>query len=187
MPTRRLVTGHSAEGKAIVAGDAEITPLTISFLPGSEWLALWSTQRPPSFPDDGAVPPLSTYFPPPGGFSFGVVTFPPDSAPRPVPNDRKAAYLEMERVLPGFAAHMERSNPGMHTSDSIDFGYVISGEIWLELDGGKQTLLRAGDTFVQNGTRHGWRNKGTDSCKVLFTTIGVQRQPKGVEVAKSAA
>ncbi len=88
MPTRRLVTGHSAEGKAVVAGDAEITPLTISFLPGSEWLALWSTQSPPSFPNDGAVPPLSTYFPPPGGFSFGVVTFPPESAPRPIPNDR---------------------------------------------------------------------------------------------------
>lgn len=35
MSTRRLVTEHRADGKAIVVSDSEVAPRTISFLPGS--------------------------------------------------------------------------------------------------------------------------------------------------------
>jgi len=90
----------------------------------------------------------------------------------------------MESAVPGLALHMERNNPGMHTSDTIDFGYVISGEVWLELDDGKQVHLRAGDTYVQNGTRHAWRNKASETCKILVVLIGVSRQPSGLDVAR---
>ena len=50
--------------------------------------------------------------------------------------------------------------PGMHTTATIDFEVVLDGEIWLELDDGVEVHLRAGDTVVQNGTRHAWRNHG---------------------------
>ena len=48
----------------------------------------------------------------------------------------------------------------MHTTPTIDFEVVLAGEIVLELDEGASVTLRAGDTIVQNGTRHRWRNDG---------------------------
>ena len=68
----------------------------------------------------------------------------------------------MEAKLPGLAPYMEPSNPGMHTTDTIDFEYIVTGEVWLDLDDGAAVHLRAGDTVVQNGTRHRWRNEGAE-------------------------
>jgi len=56
------------------------------------------------------------------------------------------------------AEHFERNTPGMHTSDTLDYGAVIHGEMILELDDGKTVDLRQGDCIVKNGTRHRWRN-----------------------------
>jgi quercetin dioxygenase-like cupin family protein len=73
----------------------------------------------------------------------------------------------------------------MHTSDSIDFGYVISGSIWLELDDGSMKELHAGDAYVQNGTRHAWRNRSSEPCSILVALIGTKREPSGLSVAQS--
>ena len=54
----------------------------------------------------------------------------------------------MEEKLPGMVSFMEPDDSGMHTTDTIDFEYVISGEVWLELDNGAEALLQAGDTIV---------------------------------------
>ena len=50
----------------------------------------------------------------------------------------------------------------MHTTDTIDFEYVLSGEIALELDDGAEVVLHPGDTVVQNGTRHRWHNRSSE-------------------------
>ena len=42
----------------------------------------------------------------------------------------------------------------MYPTDSVDYVIVLTGEVWLELDDGQLTQLRAGDTVLQNGTRH---------------------------------
>jgi uncharacterized cupin superfamily protein len=47
---------------------------------------------------------------------------------------------------------LEPENPGMHTTDTVDFDVVMSGEVYLELDDGSEVLLKAGDCVVQNGT-----------------------------------
>ena len=53
---------------------------------------------------------------------------------------------------------MEPDAPGMHTPDTMDFEYVISGRVVLELDDGVTVELGPGHTVVQNGTRHTWRS-----------------------------
>jgi len=63
----------------------------------------------------------------------------------------------------------------MHVSDTIDFEYIISGEVVLELDDGVEVRLRAGDTLVQNGTRHAWRNRGSEPCRMVCCLIGAHR------------
>ena len=45
-------------------------------------------------------------------------------------------------------AYVEPDNPGMHTTDTIDFEVVLSGELILELDDGAEKVLRPGDTVV---------------------------------------
>ena len=76
------------------------------------------------------------------------------------------------------ADHFERSPPaarGMHATDTIDYGVVVRGEMTLELDDGKIIQLRQGDCIVQNGTRHRWRNPGSEPCLMAFVSVGGKR------------
>jgi mannose-6-phosphate isomerase-like protein (cupin superfamily) len=176
MKIRRVVTGHTPDGKATVASDSDVDAITIGLLPAAEFYRLWGGDEAPTFPDAGSPRPAPGYFPPVGGFRFGVFTVGPDSVTVPKDLDMQLAMAEIEDKLPGIAALLEADNPGMHTSDTIDFEYVLTGEVWLELDDGQEVHLRAGDTVVQNGTRHAWRNKSAEPCRVVFCLIGAHRR-----------
>ena len=80
----------------------------------------------------------------------------------------------MEEKLPGMLACLEPDNPGMHTTDTIDFEVVLSGEVILELDDGAETVLRPGDTVVQNGTRHAWHNRGSKTARLAVFIAGAR-------------
>ncbi|MEO8542371.1 MAG: cupin domain-containing protein [Burkholderiaceae bacterium] len=184
MPVRRLVTGHSDNQKAVFVSDEEVTPRV---WPDSnfEFLRLWGGDTRPAFPDAGVEPTYQTYFPPDSGFRFGIFTIAAARSTPPKPEEVRASYSEAERLFPGLMSHLEQDSPGMHTSDSIDFGYIISGRIWLELDDGTARELRAGDTYVQNGTRHAWRNRSLEPCSILVVLLGASRDPSGLSLAQS--
>ena len=61
MQVRRVVTGHSPEGKAIVASDQVVEPIRLDLLPGAEFHRLWGGDSAPTFPDDGAPMPHHDY------------------------------------------------------------------------------------------------------------------------------
>jgi quercetin dioxygenase-like cupin family protein len=63
----------------------------------------------------------------------------------------------------------------MHTTHTVDFEVVLSGEVWLELDDGAEVCLKQGDTVVQNGTRHRWINKGTEPAVLAVGIVGANR------------
>jgi Cupin domain len=173
MEIRRVVTGHDANGKAIVVDDDLVAPVTLDALPGSEFHQLWGADSPPAFPDAGSRPRAKTYFPPVGGFRFGFFTVPPDGhAGVPADLDPVTAMVQFERRLPGMAKHFEPSAPGMHTTATIDYGVVLSGQAVLELDDGVGVTLNAGDTYILNGTRHGWSNPGGVPAVIAVTFIG---------------
>jgi mannose-6-phosphate isomerase-like protein (cupin superfamily) len=174
MSTRRVVTGHSPEGKAIFASDEHIAPVTAALVPGAEFYRLWGSDTISHFPDSGAEPPAPAYFPPVNGFRFGIFTVAPSSVQPPADLDVGAALAEFEAKLPGLAAHMEPGNPGMHTTSTIDYEYVVSGRVILELDDGATVELGPGDTVVQNGTRHAWRNPFTEPCVLVVVLVGAQ-------------
>src|SRR5881394_3189110 len=133
MKVRRVTTGHDAAGKAIVVGDSMVDGVAPMLLPGAEFHRLWGADRPPQFPDAGSQPEITSYFPPLGGFRFMMFTVAPHTMSKRAAVDRHALLAEMEEKLPGLATHMEPNSPGMHTTDTIDFEYIISGEVWLEL------------------------------------------------------
>jgi mannose-6-phosphate isomerase-like protein (cupin superfamily) len=175
MKVRRVVTGHDRNGKAVFASDEEVDPLTLALLPGAEFHRVWGADQAPTFPDDGSTTAQPSYFPPVGGYRFGLFTVPPGTVPAPAELDLQTALAEMDEKLPGLLSYLEPDNPGMHTTDTIDFEVVLSGEVVLELDDGVERVLRPGDTVVQNGTRHRWGNRGTEPAVLAVFITGAHR------------
>jgi mannose-6-phosphate isomerase-like protein (cupin superfamily) len=144
-----------------------------AFSPNSAFHQLWGFDETPHFPDDGAQPARSTYFPLPGGFRFNLFTIPPDGDDAvPEGTDIGAALAEMDANLVGMLGHIEPENPGMHTTATLDVEIVISGTPVLELDDGAMVTLHPGDTVVQNGTRHRWSNPGSEPATLAVVLVG---------------
>ncbi len=90
---------------------------------------------------------------------------------------KSIVFIEDEAVrktvvpnLPDIAATLEPDF--MHTTETIDYNIVLSGERWCELDDGGEVHLKAGDCLVQCGTRHAWRNKGSEMCVKAAIMVG---------------
>ena len=172
MNVRRVVTGRNAQGRSVFVDDAPVAPIEVAMAPGTAWHRLWGGDVPPTLPTDGTPPAQPLYFPPLGGYRFGLFTLAPDSTPRPDLADLDAARTELHEKLPGMFVFNEVDHPGMHTTPTVDFDLVLSGEIWLELDDGEERLLRAGDCVVQNGTRHAWHNRSDQPSTLLVAIVG---------------
>jgi mannose-6-phosphate isomerase-like protein (cupin superfamily) len=175
MNIRRVVTGQTASGKSIFVRDEAVAPVTLSLLPGFEFHRLWGSESVVKLPSDGTPPSRPDYFPPKTGFRFGLFTVPPSTQQMSVEVDVAAAFAEMKAKLPGMAEVLEPDHPGMHTTDTVDFDVVLSGEVYLELDDGAEVLLKAGDCVVQNGTRHAWHNRSSKNCVIAVTLVGADR------------
>jgi quercetin dioxygenase-like cupin family protein len=105
LEVRRVVTGHDAAGRAVVAIDEVATHLE-SGRPGHQHCVVWTTDESPADnddPADGGKRPVATTQP--GGTVFRVIEYAPGVAPR------------------------------RHRTDSIDYAVVLKGEIDMELDG----------------------------------------------------
>jgi quercetin dioxygenase-like cupin family protein len=146
---RRVITGHDANGKAIVAIDEVATHL-FTGRPGATGCNVWTTE---GFPvnndgtaDAGQRTGVGTTIP--GGTIFRVLEF-----------------------APGLAARN-------HRTDSIDYIVVMSGEIDMELDDAV-VHLKAGDVMVQRGTIHNWVNNGTAACVLAVILIAAKSVEAG--------
>jgi quercetin dioxygenase-like cupin family protein len=107
---RRVVTGHDANGRAVVMIDETCRNLQ-SRRPGHASCVVWTTDTAPadnSRNEDGAERKVATTCP--GGTVFRIIEFSPGVAPR------------------------------NHRTDSIDYAIVLSGEIDMELDDGSVHL-----------------------------------------------
>ncbi len=167
MVTRRVVTGIDSAGKSYFVHDGD-TPghLDLGIFVNDE---IWVDD--PSNPDPGATrDPVAVeqqhLEPPAEGSVCRIFRFEPESAEPAALDEAVAAAAS------GFDTGdaMEADNPGMHTTKTIDYGIVLSGEIDLELDQG-EVHLTAGDVVVQRGTRHAWRNRSGGPCVMAFILI----------------
>jgi hypothetical protein len=164
---RRVVTGHDGEGRSIVAQDAplEATPIIGSL---AQVHRIWGADGIDQLPGDGSEAPHEGFFPPEGGYRFILFTLLPAGSP-PGAADTGVSF-------PDFFEAMQRGpGRGMHASDSVDLIYVVAGEIWLELDDGAEVRLAAGDTVVQTGTIHGWRNRSDAPATLALVLVGARR------------
>jgi mannose-6-phosphate isomerase-like protein (cupin superfamily) len=109
--------------------------------------------------------------PAPGETRCVIVEFPPDETMQKI-NDWEAVGEEYAVKLPGLAELFEPDAPGMHTTPTVDYIVVLSGELSLEVDNGVRRDLKVGDVIIQNGTRHAWRNTSNAPARILSVMIG---------------
>jgi quercetin dioxygenase-like cupin family protein len=65
-----------------------------------------------------------------------------------------------------------------HTHPGEEMGYILEGEVVLEVQGKPAATLKAGDAFfVPAGTVHAAKNAGTTPAKVLSTYIVEKGKP----------
>lgn len=177
MRIRRVVTGIDTDGKSVVVSDG-YSPREVVFehTPGFVSSPIWVTTQTPDLTRGHACPMETTenLLACAGGAVFMLVTFPPDSVMQQPGFDPEKAAQEHLKAAPGIVETFEPDSPGMHTTPTLDFATVVKGEIVLELDDGKTVSLMQGDTVVQHGVRHAWRNPGSEPATVSFVMLGAQ-------------
>ena len=159
MGVRRVVTGHTPDGKSIIASDTEVDAIAIGEL-GSSTTLVWGRDDMAEFPDDGAPPPFEAGFPRPGGCAIAVMALAPEG-------DEFDEFVRTALV-----PWCDPDEPGMHRTATLDYDVVLEGTIGLQVDDGVEVLLHPGDMVVQNGTRHRWVNRGDTVARLLAVTIG---------------
>ncbi|MEV4234871.1 MULTISPECIES: cupin domain-containing protein [unclassified Nocardia] len=175
---RRIVVGDDGTGQGRVLADDSTDPLTLALLPGAEIYRMWELDELPDLPVDRMPPQTDTrYFPGPGGLRFGFISVPPGlTYERDVDlseEEMAAVAAEAETKLPGMMAAFDPAAPGMHSTASIDFIVVLSGQGRMRLGDDVDVSLRSGDCLIQHGTPHAWFNDGAVPFVFCYTLCGV--------------
>jgi hypothetical protein len=170
-PVRRVVTGHDASGRAVIASDGvPPTVVALAAVPGTVFHELWSTEDVPARIDNGPDPTLGELrlAPPEGGTRIRIVDIPPDSVQNALtPEQAATAFAE----IGGSDAHgADGPHALMHRTETVDYGIVLSGEVWLVVDEG-EARLGSGDIVVQRGTNHAWSNRTERTVRMAFVLV----------------
>lgn len=179
-PIQRVVTGHDAEGKAIVASNGPLPRVEeIAAIPGTIFHEVWSTTGTPAPVDNGADPTLGPLMlpPPKHGTRMRFVDIPPDTAELLAhgASKMKAAFSQIgDEAASTVKAHSP--HPLMHRTESVDYGIVIDGEMTLVLDD-SEVLLKPGSVVIQRGTNHAWANRSGRPCRMLFILVDGSYDP----------
>jgi len=142
----RFVTGHNADGKAIVQShnDFEWQLYDADRLAFS--VAYTTSQSPPDLNNDIDITEHEKIM---ATGKLGLV-------------NPGGSVLRTVDFAPGYAC-------GMHRTLSIDYGIVLEGEVDMVLDSGEVHTLKRGDVAIQRATQHQWVNKSkTDWARMIF-------------------
>lgn len=176
---RRVVTGRDNRDISYFTSVETVEPVPVG---GMQVVNLWGTG------DEGArvgndpteSRQVFPFFPDGSGHGTRLlaVHFAPDSSAAADPEASMVAAdatAEMDRLQPGLSQVFEPDSPGMHTTETVDYGICTRGELWLELDDGVEERITAGTVVVQRGTRHAWRNRTDEVATMIYVLIGARR------------
>ena len=175
-PFRRIVTGHDAEGRAIIQEDGP--PPRVQRIGGEigpVFYEVWNTRATPAPIDRASGEPREegiVLAPPKNGTRIRVLDIPPegDNLKALTEEERRAHFAE---VGAADAVADSGRHAFMHRTETVDYGIVLDGELVLIMDEG-ETIVRAGDIVIQRGTNHGWANRSDRNCRIAFILIDGQ-------------
>lgn len=158
---KRVITGGAGKD-SVFADITEVADLEVLETGGMEIWSLWGVDGTPRLPFAGSGPEHSGgFYPPPGNVRINYVRFGPDL--------EGAAEEEANEV----AEVMD--DEGTHATDTMDIGFLVSGELGLELPNGDVQWLTAGDMIIQHGTIHKWLNRSGESALTAWVVLGAER------------
>ncbi|WP_186209170.1 cupin domain-containing protein [Burkholderia gladioli] len=171
---RRIVTGHDADGRAVVASDGPLpSAVEITAIPGTVFHEVWSTAASPAPVDNGPDPTTGALMlpPPKHGTRLRFVDIPPDTAEF-LAHGAEKMHAAFSQIGDAEASTVRTGSPHplMHRTESIDYGVVIEGELTLILDKA-EVALAPGSVVIQRGTNHAWANRSGRPCRMLFVLI----------------
>ncbi|MFA6057681.1 MAG: cupin domain-containing protein [Taibaiella sp.] len=172
---RRIVTGHDAEGKAIVISDVAPPNTHLVGGPGGPtFYEVWHTLETPALihpqPNDTDEHSL-VLSPPANGTRIRVIEFPPEGEEiRKLTGTEAAEKFKAMGDEKASTSAKGAPHPLMHRTKTVDYGIVLEGEITMILDRGEVTV-HAGDIIIQNGTNHAWANRSDKLCRMAFVLI----------------
>lgn len=171
---RRIVTGHDAQGNAIILSAAAPERVVDLTEHGPRFYEIWNTRETPVQIDEDSGEPREeklTLAPPRGGTRIRVLDIAPET--REMQGmDATEARRHFELIGAGEASTRDRgaAHPLMHRTETVDYGIILSGEIYLIVDKG-EVLCRQGDIIIQRGTNHAWANRSSQVCRIAFILI----------------
>lgn len=176
---RRLVTGDDEQGLSMVVEDKPAANI-VRPIPGCQEAALinlWQTKTMPvQFSTLEDLSQLQIPLAPnKNGINFRFVNFPPDADYLHLVTQQEQRAQAWEKLSTNQNESLQKKSPHplMHRTKTIDFGIVLSGEIYLVLDK-EERLMREGDVVIQRGTNHAWSNRSSSLCRMAFILIDAE-------------
>lgn len=164
---RRFVTGHDAQGKAIieVVDEGQWTSI-----PGAnaKYNVFWATR---TFPVDIGSQDAAV-----GSLSKQQQLEQDDDETTTTSTASSSSITASSLSLPNgtvlrFVDRAPHSEGPMHRTQSLDYGVVLEGEAELLLDSGERVTMRRGDVCVQRVTIHRWVNGTGEWNRMLFVLV----------------
>ena len=169
---RRVVTGHDSHGKAIVLSDGY--PGVESASQTRKAINIWFTDATPAPLAAGPAETVDRPYsitPSRGGTAFRIYELPPDEQ---AIGGRSAAEIKAAFNAAGggnfSTSQVGSPHPLMHRTETIDYGIILEGEIFLLVDD-TEVHLKQGDVIVQRGTNHAWSNRSNAVCRMAFVVV----------------
>ncbi len=151
LEVRRIVTGHDANGKAVVATDERLA-------------AVPRLNRPHI---SGCRDLVDRHD---AGRQFGRRR-----------GAQRAGFVKRYNYVgtgQGTVIRVTEFAPGapkfMHRTETVDYAILLSGECDLEFDSGEIVHMKPGDICVQRGTMHAWVNNGAAPAVFAFVLIDAE-------------
>jgi len=172
---RRIVTGHDADGNAVIlSADAPDRVVDLSAR-GPRFYEIWNTRGSPVVIDRDSPEPAEdglTLAPPAQGTRIRVLDIQPETAEmKTMSAEEGRRHFELINARTASTAHRgSATHPFMHRTETIDYGIILEGEIYLVVDMG-EILCRQGDIVIQRGTNHAWANRSNQVCRIAFILI----------------
>jgi Cupin domain len=172
-PARRIVTIDREPGKSSLVADGP-TPdaLTDPARPGFASARLWVIDSTPAKIVYETLHLPRKLEPPSCGVVCRVDTYPPDAVWQgKLGGAEVEAYFRAAGSPSASTYTANGPHPYMQKTASLDFSFILEGEIVLVLDT-EEVALTKGDMVVQRGTNHAWSNRSNAPCVMAVTSHG---------------
>jgi hypothetical protein len=159
MSRRRIVTGFDEQGRSVIVQDGP----SPGRMAGGDWEELWSFSQVPASLDDATDAGDVSEFrlvPLPGTIACRFFTMNAEDTPEQRARDQEF----FQRLDMAETDYVPGSDPWMHRTPTVDIIVIVSGEADLVLDSGEKARLGPGDSVIQRGTMHGWRQASAEPC-----------------------